>query len=206
VTELRVLLLDEPLANLDAKLRERARIWLRQFQQQMGITAVYVTHDQSEARALSDRIIVMNGGRISQTGTPTEIYDRPANPFVADFVGASNLLTCTIVAAAPSGCKVKLSSGDIIDVVGRRADQTTGQIMMSVRSERILIAPSDVSPTPNAVNAAITRISYQGARFTLIAEFGTDQIRIESSTLPPAGPVKLLFPFDSVRLFPTAQR
>ena len=87
-----ILLLDEPLSNLDAKLRERARIWLGQLQRRTGVTTVYVTHDQSEALAMSDKIIVMNGGRIAQIGTPREIYEQPREIFVADFVGASNLI------------------------------------------------------------------------------------------------------------------
>jgi iron(III) transport system ATP-binding protein len=88
----RVLLLDEPLSNLDAKLRDKAREWLRDLQQRTGVTTIYVTHDQTEALSLSDRIIVMEKGRIVQDGTPDDVYDRPVNPFVADFVGASNLL------------------------------------------------------------------------------------------------------------------
>ena len=96
VSEPRLLLLDEPLSNLDAKLRERMQIELKRLQQQLGITTVYVTHDQNEALALSHRIGVMNEGRIVQIGSPREIYEHPANRFVADFVGATNLLEGTI--------------------------------------------------------------------------------------------------------------
>jgi putative spermidine/putrescine transport system ATP-binding protein len=89
----RVLLLDEPLSALDAKIRDELRIEIRRIQRELGITAIYVTHDQSEALALSDRVVVMNAGRVEQIGTPFEIYNRPANAFVARFVGAQSMLT-----------------------------------------------------------------------------------------------------------------
>jgi ABC-type Fe3+/spermidine/putrescine transport system ATPase subunit len=88
-----VLLFDEPLSNLDAKLRAEMRVELRELQRRLGITSLYVTHDQEEALAISDRVIVMNAGRIEQIGTPEEIYDRPRSRFVADFVGSANLIT-----------------------------------------------------------------------------------------------------------------
>jgi iron(III) transport system ATP-binding protein len=87
-----VLLLDEPLSNLDARLRVAMRLEIQALQKQIGVSSVYVTHDQEEAFVISDRIIVMNGGTIVQTGTPIQIYDQPYNAFVADFVGAANLI------------------------------------------------------------------------------------------------------------------
>jgi iron(III) transport system ATP-binding protein len=98
VMEPRVLLLDEPLSNLDAKLRERMRFELKRLQRDLGITTVYVTHDQSEALALSHSIAVMNAGRIEQIGSPREIYERPRNQFVADFVGSTNFLEARVLA------------------------------------------------------------------------------------------------------------
>jgi iron(III) transport system ATP-binding protein len=95
-----VLLLDEPLSNLDAKLRDKARIWLSELQAQVRLTTIYVTHDQSEALALSDRIAVMNKGRIAQLGTPYEIYSQPADPFVADFIGTSTFFPGRVQSAA----------------------------------------------------------------------------------------------------------
>jgi iron(III) transport system ATP-binding protein len=88
----RVLLFDEPLSNLDAKLRKRVRREIRDLQQDLGITSIYVTHDQAEALAISDVVVVMNGGRVEQIGTPTDLYRRPASRFVADFIGEANLL------------------------------------------------------------------------------------------------------------------
>jgi iron(III) transport system ATP-binding protein len=98
VMEPRLLLLDEPLSNLDAKLRERMRFELKRLQRELGITTVYVTHDQSEALALSHSIAVMNAGRIEQTGSPRDIYERPRNRFVADFVGSTNFLEARVLA------------------------------------------------------------------------------------------------------------
>jgi iron(III) transport system ATP-binding protein len=96
----RVLLFDEPLSNLDAKLRRRVRADIRMLQQELGITSVYVTHDQSEALAISDVVVVMNQGRIEQIGAPTDLYRRPASRFVADFIGEANLLPATVEDAA----------------------------------------------------------------------------------------------------------
>jgi iron(III) transport system ATP-binding protein len=97
VLEPRVLLFDEPLSNLDAKLRRRMREDIRDLQQKLGLTSVYVTHDQEEALAVSDRIIVMNHGKIAQEGTPADLYERPADVFVADFIGGANLVACEVV-------------------------------------------------------------------------------------------------------------
>jgi ABC-type Fe3+/spermidine/putrescine transport system ATPase subunit len=96
VYEPKILLFDEPLSNLDAKLRERMRLELRRLQAELGITSVYVTHDQEEAMVVSDIVIVMNLGRIQQIGSPQDIYDRPANRFVADFIGAANIFDCKV--------------------------------------------------------------------------------------------------------------
>ena len=97
VVEPSILLLDEPLSNLDAKLRERMRTELKTLQRRTGITFVYVTHDQAEAMALSDRIVVFNKGRVQQVGTPRDVYERPANLFVADFMGLVNKLPGTLI-------------------------------------------------------------------------------------------------------------
>jgi len=112
VMEPKVLLFDEPLSNLDAKLREQMRTEIRRIQQTLGITSVYVTHDQAEAMTLSDRIVVMNQGRIVQIGTAHQIYRRPANAFVADFIGKANFLPAHVVGVAPARLD--------LDVLGRQ--------------------------------------------------------------------------------------
>ena len=117
----KILLFDEPLSNLDAKLRERMRSELRMIQEQVGFTAVYVTHDQEEALTMSDRIVVMAAGRIRQIGTPNEVYERPVDGFVADFLGAANVLSVTSNPSATS------------DV----ADTDLGQVWFGSRSEMV---------------------------------------------------------------------
>lgn len=108
----KVLLFDEPLSNLDAKLRIQMRVEIRRLQQRLGITSIYVTHDQVEAMSLSDRIVVMNKGRIEQVGTPVEIFLRPASLFVADFIGRANFIEVTVLERKEDVCRVKAFAGD----------------------------------------------------------------------------------------------
>jgi iron(III) transport system ATP-binding protein len=129
VSEPKVLLLDEPLSNLDAKLRESMRFEIKEIQKKLGITVVYVTHDQTEAMAMSDRIIVMNRGVIQQVGTPTEIYRRPANQFVADFVGKVNFLPGIV-----RDGRIELSGiGQSVPYDGNHRDK----VILAVRPENI---------------------------------------------------------------------
>ena len=138
VMEPRLLLLDEPLSNLDAKLRERMRFELKRLQRDLGITTVYVTHDQSEALALSHSIAVMNAGRIEQIASPREIYERPANQFVADFVGSTNFLQATVTAvdAAPGLYRASCELGEI-RVLGMDMLKPADKVVLSVRPEDI---------------------------------------------------------------------
>src|SRR5205085_2033262 len=115
VMEPALLLLDEPLSNLDAKLRERMRFELKRLQRELRITTVYVTHDQSEALALSHQIAVMHEGRIQQIGRPRDVYERPANPFVADFVGNTNFLEGRLT----SDVQTSVVSGFLVSVCAR---------------------------------------------------------------------------------------
>lgn len=140
-----VILFDEPLSNVDAKLRRRVREEIRALQRRFGLTAVYVTHDQEEALAVSDRIVVMNKGQIVQVGTPADLYERPANAFIANFIGDANLIEGHVahgVFSAP-GLSVSLSGGD-------------GLAMLSVRPERIGLAAGGAGRVQSA--------SYLGSR------------------------------------------
>ncbi|MEZ2388186.1 ABC transporter ATP-binding protein [bacterium RCC_150] len=116
VIEPSVLLLDEPLSNLDAKLREETRLQIRQVQREAGITGIYVTHDQAEAMAMSDRIAVLEAGKVHQIAAPREIYHRPATAFVARFIGSSNVLPATVLSAHDDGVRLKLDGGGELDV------------------------------------------------------------------------------------------
>ena len=137
VMEPQLLLLDEPLSNLDAKLRERMRFELKRLQRELGITTVYVTHDQSEALALSHAIAVMNDGRIEQIGSPREIYERPRNQFVADFVGSTNFVEATCrwrrTARASTG---SLRVGDL-KARGLDPLKAGDEVVLSIRPEDI---------------------------------------------------------------------
>jgi iron(III) transport system ATP-binding protein len=131
----KALLLDEPLSNLDAKLRAEMRVELRELQRQVGVTSIYVTHDQEEALAISDRIIVMNGGRIEQVGTPADIYDRPRTRFVADFIGASNIVVGQVAPDAGSNGYVGLRVDGGTTVQCRRpAELPDGAAAVSIRT------------------------------------------------------------------------
>jgi len=141
VMEPALLLLDEPLSNLDAKLRERMRFELKRLQRELGITTVYVTHDQSEALALSHAIAVMSEGRIQQIGTAREIYERPVNAFVADFVGSTNFLEGAVL--GPDGAdghyRVRTEIGDL-NVLGTEALRADDKVLVSVRPEDVELA------------------------------------------------------------------
>ena len=140
VNEPRLLLLDEPLSNLDAKLRERMRFELKRLQQELGITAIYVTHDQNEALALSHQIAVMNQGRIIQIGSPREIYRSPGNRFVADFVGTTNFLTGrVIVRDGAAGCRLQTPCGELL-LPGDVTTAGSGSVTISIRPENILVS------------------------------------------------------------------
>ena len=115
VLEPGVLLFDEPLSNLDAKLREKMRFELRQLQKRLGVTSVYVTHDQQEAMVIADRIVLMNEGRIDQIGSPVEIYQRPASRFGAEFIGLANILEATVVSSSDNTTRVKLAGNVELD-------------------------------------------------------------------------------------------
>jgi iron(III) transport system ATP-binding protein len=137
VMEPPLLLLDEPLSNLDAKLRERMRFELKRLQRELGITTVYVTHDQSEALALSHAIAVMNGGRIEQLGSPREVYERPRNQFVADFVGTTNFIKGEV--SAPDAAGFYRIRSEIGELRARGVDSLKPgeEVVLSIRPEDI---------------------------------------------------------------------
>jgi iron(III) transport system ATP-binding protein len=162
ITEPRVLLFDEPLSNLDAKLREQMRAEVRSLQRRLGITSVYVTHDQAEAMALSDRIVVMEAGRVQQVGSPFEVYARPANRFVADFIGRVNFLEGRV--ATTSGGVARLDvRGSNLEVPSPGAPLSIGQpVTLVVRPETIRLLPTPPTGTP-AFTGTIRRAVYLGS-------------------------------------------
>ncbi len=134
VIEPGVLLMDEPLSNLDAKLRVQMRTTIKKLQRRLGITTIYVTHDQEEALAISDRIAVMNQGNIMQIGTPEEIYRKPANPFVANFIGVSNFIECTVACGDGKG-RLSLPGDYVMEIPMRK--EYNGPATLSARPEQL---------------------------------------------------------------------
>jgi spermidine/putrescine ABC transporter ATP-binding subunit len=158
VTEPKLLLLDEPLSNLDALLREEMRVELKRLQEQIGVTTIFVTHDQAEALTLSDRIVVLKNGSIEQIGTPEDIYHRPATPFVASFIGRSNFLLGKVTEHEDGSLRIRLDNG--LDVVAQ-ADEPLAPgtaVQVSLRHEGIRLANA---PAPGAANAFQGTIVFQ---------------------------------------------
>jgi iron(III) transport system ATP-binding protein len=147
VMEPKLLLLDEPLSNLDAKLREKMRFELKRIQRELGLTTIYVTHDQSEALALSHEIAVMSDGQIVQLGSPRDIYERPRTTFVADFIGTTNFLDGVAVGkdAASQRWRVRTPIGDLM-VQSESALQQGATVSVSVRPEDVVLTDYSVSP------------------------------------------------------------
>jgi putative spermidine/putrescine transport system ATP-binding protein/spermidine/putrescine transport system ATP-binding protein len=150
-----VLLLDEPLGALDKMLREEMQVELRSLQQRLGITAVFVTHDQEEALTLSDRVAVMRNGVIEQIGAPREIYDQPRNAFVASFLGASNFVGATVVGVDGSSIVVETPAGRVAARGNRRVGE---RVQIAVRPERLRMQRSGDAGLP----ARIRDIVYRG--------------------------------------------
>jgi len=158
VLEPSLLLFDEPLSNLDFKLRVTMRQELRNLQRRLGKTSIYVTHDQSEALALSDRIIVLSHGRIEQIGTPEEIYERPATPFVADFIGNSNLIKGEIVEADGAESIVRSDHGLALRVPASRPSPSLA-VTLVVRPEKVRLLRSPAGE-PNVFSARVEDVTY----------------------------------------------
>ena len=162
----KVLLLDEPLGALDLKLRKEMQVELKTLQQEVGITFIYVTHDQEEALTMSDRIAVMDKGRVQQLRVPEDIYERPVSRFVADFIGETNFLHCMVMQTAPRG-EVELAGGIRVPVSWIREGISPGsQALLSLRPEKInLFELSDTYPTgPDSavVHGHVERLVYVG--------------------------------------------
>jgi iron(III) transport system ATP-binding protein len=200
----RVLLLDEPLSNLDARLRERSRVWLSQVTRQVGLTTVYVTHDQSEALALSDRIAVMNKGRVSQLGTPREIYDRPSDAFVADFIGSSNFLRGRVEGEARDGrVMVALADGQRLAAIALMPFAPGTEVLVALRPERLEVhAAQPAGDGRNILQGRLTGRSYLGARSLYLVDVGGVTLRVESEREIGAGAVWVEVPETTGVLFP----
>jgi spermidine/putrescine transport system ATP-binding protein len=182
-----VLLLDEPLGALDAKLRKALQIELKSLQQEVGITFLYVTHDQEEALTMSDRLAVMNGGHIEQVGAPQDVYEDPETLFVADFLGVSNLMQATIVSAGTSACQVALE-GYELETRGTDRD-VTGEAKIVIRPERVVYVGSAIQVIVRGATGEALQALVQNTGGGIPYEQGT--------------PVQLHLPVDAVRVLPS---
>jgi putative spermidine/putrescine transport system ATP-binding protein len=179
VIEPSILLLDEPLSNLDAKLRDEMRVQIRALQQQSGITAVFVTHDQVEALSMCDRVVVMRGGQVEQFGTPTEVYERPATAFVANFVGRTNRLKGTV------------TSEGTLSAAGQQLRSATtlapGAVDILVRPHRIRL--QETGEAANKVQGTVSSITFIGDLVQYGVRVGGDEIVVEEATRRDRSPL-----------------
>jgi iron(III) transport system ATP-binding protein len=204
----KLLLLDEPLSNLDAKLRDRARAWLKQLQRNVGITTIYVTHDQLEALSLSDRIAVISDHKLLQVGAPAEIYEQPASPEVAAFVGRCNFLPghAGHWDEASRLLAVDLVGSDVPIRVAAPRFETGAPVTVAVRPEKLILGP----PGPgagtdgedgNRLRLRVLAKSYVGARFEYQLGFGDQVIHAEVAASTPADTMVATIPVDGCVVF-----
>ena len=172
VFEPEVLLLDEPLSALDANMREEMRVEIKKIQKQTGITAIFVTHDQEEALSMSDRIVVMSAGKAEQIGSPTDVYDRPATTFVADFLGKANLLAATVKDRDAGGVSVTLSTGQTVRVATDRQVAPGDKVSVVVRPQKLAVGPE----LPNGLSGRVLSTSYLGSRLIYEIDLGQGAI------------------------------
>jgi ABC-type Fe3+/spermidine/putrescine transport system ATPase subunit len=212
VYEPHVLLLDEPFSNLDSKLREQMRIDLKLLQQRLGVTVILVTHDQIEALGLSDRIAVMNAGRIEQIGSPFALYDDPGSAFVRDFIGASLKLEGRVVEAAAQEATIALDGGGRLR--GRLQDGSAAKAgdaaLAAVRPEK-LIAGADGADPRNALDATIKALLFVGDRYECVLQIGAQEVRTflprprDRKGYTPGARLRLTLPADEVVIWPRSR-
>jgi spermidine/putrescine transport system ATP-binding protein len=205
-----VLLLDEPLGALDAKLRRSLKVELKALQERVGITFLYVTHDQEEALTMSDRLAVMNAGRIAQIGTPREVYEEPADAYVADFLGAANLMEVCVSARA-AGSPAVLSLGETALVTSFDCPAALGEAAHAViRPERVRVEDHG-SAGPNRVPALVERVVFLGAATQVMLRLATGaslQALVQNdgdpgrAALAQGTPVHAYLPADALRVLP----
>lgn len=178
----RLVLFDEPLSNVDAKVREQLRIEMRAMQQDLEFAAIYVTHDQSEAMQLADRIAVIDGGEVLQIGSPRDLYERPINRFVANFVGTSNEISGTVASVNGDAATVSTALGPIVGIV---APEATGQVVVGSRvvafwrPERVRVGPEEPGP-PNSWQGVVQLSAFVGSHVENTIEI--DGIRLRQWT------------------------
>ncbi|NHF73466.1 ABC transporter ATP-binding protein [Paracoccus xiamenensis] len=189
VLEPQVLLLDEPLSNLDARLRRRVRTEIRELQQRLGFTAVYVTHDQDEALAVSDRIVVMKDGLIAQDGTPRDLYESPASEFIADFIGEANVIDCQVLSVQGDMARVS-AGGAEIDLPARGAQP--GPAKLAVRPGAFRVVQDG-----EGLEGKVASAAYLGDHIEYEIDSAAGRLFVVDDTnttaIAPGAPVRLQF-------------
>ena len=206
-----VLLLDEPLGALDAKLRKALQIELKSLQEELGVTFIYVTHDQEEALTMSDRVAVMEGGRIEQVGSPSEVYEEPASAWVADFLGVSNLMEARADGHGAGGaCRLRVGEFELTARQGET--DALGSVKVVIRPERVVIEPFD-TPGENRIPGMVDRLVYMGPTMHLIVHVAGGlplqamvPNRGDENPFPPGTPVTVLLPADSLRVLRSGEQ
>ena len=193
VVEPKVLLMDEPLSNLDAKVRQRLRVELRRLQKQVGITAIYVTHDQEEALALADTVVLMNQGMVVQTGTPQDIYLKPTTAFAAEFLGVSNQL------------EGEVTDGKLV-VAGQSIPYTgtaRGRVTVIFRASDVQMEEPSAPPRGGtvALTGVLEESLFLGAHYRHYIRLADGMVMADSPDLRRPGPFRLVLPADKVQVY-----
>jgi iron(III) transport system ATP-binding protein len=207
VMEPPLLLLDEPLSNLDAKLRDDMRFELKRLQRELGITGVYVTHDQVEALAMSNTVAVMRDGRIEQVGRPRDVYEKPNSRFVADFIGTSNFIEGVVEAREGSSYRVKTDDGVLVvpsDALFAAGDR----VVVAARPEHIEITPGTNGVAANVWNGRIAVRSFLGEVVDHVVSVGSRELRARCNSkvsIPPETDVTVRFHEEAFSLIPAGE-
>ena len=204
VMEPPLMLLDEPLSNLDAKLRDDMRFELKRLQRELGITGVYVTHDQVEALAMSNRVAVMRDGKIEQVGAPREVYERPGSKFVADFIGTSNFIDGVVEAREGASYRISTEHG-VLDVPSDADFAVGAAVVVAARPEHIELAPGVNGSGPNVWLGRIEVRSFLGEVVDHVVSVGSREVRARCNSkvsIPPQTDVTLRFHQEAFSLIP----
>jgi ABC-type Fe3+/spermidine/putrescine transport system ATPase subunit len=196
-----ILLLDEPLSNLDARIRLQMRHEIRSIQRQLGVTAILVTHDREEAMVMADQVIILDQGKVAQVGTPEQVYQQPASPYVAAFMGAENILECE---ASP------LDGGSVLRITALPqvplaiATHHAGPVQVHFRSERASIQAPDAAPPDNLrVPGTVTQASYLGGSYRCSVDTPCGPFFIDHAvSLSSGDPVTICVPSNALHIYP----
>jgi putative spermidine/putrescine transport system ATP-binding protein len=202
-----LVLMDEPLGALDKQLREHMQIELKELHRQLGLTFVYVTHDQSEALTMSDRVAVFSDGAIQQIDVVTQLYETPVNRFVAGFVGDNTVFEATVLSTSGTQCAVRLPCGTTLEGLNVNAAGNTSRVQACIRPERIVVDLADAKPCDNSIQATADDVIYFGDHLRLRCKLqgqldATVKIPLSSHAVPqPGQSVWLHLPPEHLRIY-----